>query len=203
MTEPEGGAVAPPAVETCAQCGRTLTADDRVAAGDRVFCRSCYASLRAQVEQAVTAMSTDINYLNAAVGAVLGGTVGALLWWGFTVVTHFSLGLVAIAIGVLTAMGAVKFAGGKRSTGLQGLSVVVALASYVVATYLVNMTFVNKALAEQGDSFRIAFPPQSLALAGRVLTARLGIMDAVFLAIVLWEAWKIPRPMALPPDATK
>ena len=198
MTETGASAAA---VETCAQCGRTLTADDRVAAGDRLFCRSCYATLRAQAEQVVTAMSTDINYLNATVGAVLGGTVGALLWWGFTVVTHFALGLVAIAIGVLTAMGAVKFAGGKRSSGLQGLSVVVSLVSYVVASYLVNMTFVNKALAERGDSFRVGFPPQSLELFGRVLTANLGIMDAVFLAIVVYEAWKIPRPIALPPNA--
>jgi hypothetical protein len=25
-----------------------------------------------------------------------------------------------------------------------------------------------------------------------------GIMDVVFLAIMVWEAWKFPRPIALP-----
>ena len=74
--------------ETCAQCGKVLSANDRVEAGDRVFCRSCYASLRAELEQAVHVMSTDINYVNASIGAILGGIAGATAWWGFTVLTH-------------------------------------------------------------------------------------------------------------------
>jgi len=195
------GVVATPAAETCAQCGKALTPEDRVAAGDKVFCRSCYASLRAELEQAVGEMSSGVNYVNAALGAVLGGAVGALLWWGFTVVTKISLGLVAIVIGYLTAFGAVKFAGGKRSAGLQALSVTVALASYLVASYLVNMTFANQALAKQGDAFRVAFPPQSFDLFLRVLSLGFGLMDLVFLAIVVYEAWRIPKPVALPPPA--
>jgi hypothetical protein len=187
--------------EVCAQCLKTLGPGDRVSAGGRLFCSSCYASLRAELERVVTALSSDINYTNAAVGAVLGGAAGALAWWGFTVVTRISLGLVAIAIGYLTGLGAVRFAGGKRSTGLQALSITVALASYVVATYLVNMTFANQALAKQRDSFRVAFPPQSFGLFVRVLSLGFGVMNMVFLAIVVYEAWKIPKPLALPPDA--
>lgn len=197
MTEPESAA----APEVCAQCGRTLSPDDRVATGDRVFCRSCYGALRAELEQAVTAMSSDVNYANAAVGAVLGGAVGALAWWGFTVLTKISFGLVAVAIGYLTGLGAVKFAGDRRSGGLQALSIVVALASYAVATYLVNMTFANRALAAQGEAFRVAFPPQSFDLFVKVLSLGFGLMDLVFLAIVVYEAWRIPKPLALPPDA--
>lgn len=204
MTEPDSRVadMSPPAAETCAQCGKKLSPDDRVAAGDRVFCRSCYGSLRAELEQAVTGMSADINYVNAAIGALLGGALGALLWWGFTVVTHISLGLVAIAIGFLAGHGAVRFAGEKRSGGLQAIAIGAALASYVLATYLVNMTFANQAFAKQGESFRVAFPPQSFDLFARVLSSGFGLMDVVFLAIVVYEAWKIPRPLALPPSAT-
>ena len=191
---------ASPAAEICAQCSKLLAPDDRVEAGDRVFCRSCYASLRFELEQAVAEMSSDINYANAAVGAVLGGAAGALVWWGFTALTRISFGLVAIAIGFLAGLGAVKFAGGKRSAGLQFLSVGVSVASFVVATYLVNMTFINRALAERGDTFRVGFPPADFALFTRVLTVDLGIMDAVFLAIVVWQAWKMPRPLVLPPS---
>lgn len=199
MTESHPDVAAP---ETCAQCGKTLTPEDRVASGDRVFCRSCYATLRAELEQAVSEMSSNINYVNATVGAVLGGTVGVLLWWGFTALTHIAFGLVAVAIGFLVALGAVRFAGGKRSGGLQALSIGVALVSFGCATYLVNMTFINKALAEQGDSFRVGFPPASADLFLKVLTADFGLMDFVFLAIVVYEAWKIPRPIALPPAST-
>ena len=203
MSEPHENVPAAPeaTAETCAQCGKVLTPDDRVASGDKVFCRSCYASLRAELAQAFTDMSSNINYVNATVGAVLGGAVGVLVWWGFTALTHISLGLIAIAIGFLVGMGAVRFAGGKRSGGLQALSIGVALVSFACANYLVNMTFINKMLAGQGDSFRVGFPPASPDLFFKVLTANFGFMDVVFLAIVVYEAWKIPRPIALPPDA--
>ena len=203
MSEPEGRDIAAPAAvaEVCAQCGITLSPEDRVVTGDRVFCSSCYGSLRAELEQAVISMSSDINYVNATIGAVLGGAVGALVWWGFTVVTSIAFGLIAVAIGFLTGFGAVKFAGDKRSGGLQAVSIAAALVSYAIATYLVNMTFANRALAADGEGFRLAFPPQSLDLFVRVVSFDFGLMDIAFLAFVVYEAWKIPRPVALPPNA--
>ena len=186
---------------TCAQCSKTLTLDDRVSSGDREFCRACHASLRAELEQAFAAQSSDVNYVNAAVGAVLGGVIGVLAWWGFTALTHWAVGLLAVAIGFLVGYGAVRFSGGKRSAGLQLLSISVALASYFCATYLVNMTFINKAFADEGNAFRIGFPPSSLDVLVRVVTAGFGVMDLVFLAIVVYEAWKIPKPFVLPPNA--
>jgi hypothetical protein len=184
--------------EVCAQCGKRLTPDDRVAAGGKLFCRSCYADLRAQLEQVVTQMSSDIPWVNATLGALLGGVAGILVWWGFTVVTKMSFGLIAVGIGFAVGWGTVRFAGGKRSSGLQALSVTVAALSYAVATYLVNMTFMNRALVEQGKAYRVAFPPQSLEIAGMVLASGFGVMDVVFLAIVIYEAWKLPRPIVLP-----
>src|SRR5438105_11563312 len=114
MSETPAAGIAAPA-ETCAQCARTLTPDDRVASGDRVFCRSCYESLRAQLEAAVANMSEDIPWLQASAGAVLGGLAGTLLWWGFTVLAHVAFGLAAVAIGFFTGWCTVKFSGGKRS----------------------------------------------------------------------------------------
>lgn len=201
MDEPQSSAsmTAAATSESCAQCGSSLASDDRVAAGDRLFCRSCHASLRAELEREVASMSTGIDYSRATIGALLGGVVGALAWWGFTVLTKIAFGLVAVVIGLLVAHGAMRFAGGKRSLGLQVLSVFVSLMSFVVATYLVNMTFVNRMFAERGDTFRLTFPPANLDVFARVLTADVGLMDAVFLAIVLYQAWQIPRPIALPP----
>ena len=190
------------AAATCARCVRTLTADDRVEADDRAFCRSCYETLRQQLEQAVGAMSTDINYPMAFVGAVLGGAAGVLLWWGFTVLTKISFGLIAVAIGFAVGWGTTRFAGGKRSRGLQVLSAAVALVSFFVATYLVNGTFINKALAERGDSRRAPMFTMDPTLFARVVTLGFGVMDFVFLAIVLWQAWKMPAPVKLPPGAT-
>ena len=200
MSESPGTVTASPP-ETCAQCSKTLAPDDRVASGGRLFCRSCYTSLRAELEQAVTALSSDINYVNAATGAVLGGAAGVLAWWGFTVLTHVAFGLIAVGIGVLVGLGAVRFSGGKRSVGLQALCIGVSVVSFFCATYLVNMTFINRAFAAKGDPFRLGFPPASVDQFLKVVTVDFGVMDFVFLAIVVYQAWKIPRPLRLPPAA--
>jgi len=141
-----------------------------------------------------------VNYVNGTIGALLGGAVGALIWWGFTVATKLGLGLVAIAIGFLTGQGAVRFAGGKRSAGLQAIAVAVAVVAYFVASYLVNMSFANAGFAQSGDPRRLAFPPASLDQFARVATLSFGLMDFVFLAIVVYEAWKIPRPIPIPAE---
>jgi len=181
----------------CARCEKRLTEGDRVTANDRVFCRSCYETLRFELQRAVAAMSENINYPMAALGAVLGGTAGALVWWGFTVLTKIGFGLLAVGIGFLVGHGAARFAGGKRSRGLQALSVAVGVLSFLVAAYLVNMTFINEILAARGAPGRVPFPPRSLIMFYRVLEANFGIMKLVFLAIVIYEAWIIPRPLKL------
>jgi hypothetical protein len=203
MSDPVVAEASDPAgAGACAQCSKELASYDSVSSGGRLFCQSCYASLRSELEATVAAMSADVNYPQAIIGALLGGIVGVLAWWGFTVLTKVAFGLVAVAIGFLVGFGTVRFAGGKRSAGLQAVSIVVAATSYVAATYLVNMTFINRALAEQGETFRVAFPPQSLDVLYRVVAADFGVMDLVFLAIIVYEAWKIPRPIALPPVAS-
>src|SRR3989442_8905525 len=106
-------------------------------------------------------MSQDINYPIAAIGAILGGVVGALAWWGLTVLTKIGFGLVAVVIGLLVGHGTLRFAGGKRSVGLQVMAVAVGALSFLVAVYLVNMTFINQALPPRGEAWRVGLPPSS------------------------------------------
>jgi hypothetical protein len=190
--------VGTPLETTCARCRATVSESDRVTADNRVFCRTCYEILKLELRRGVASMSEDVNYPMAALGAVLGGVVGVLAWWGFTVLTNIGFGLVAVVIGFLVGHGAARFAGGKRSAGLQAISVAVGVLSFVVAVYLVNMTFINAALVECGDPWRVTFPPASVDMFYRVVTINFGIMKLVFLAIVAYEAWIIPRPIKLP-----
>src|SRR2546429_607047 len=110
-----------------------------------------------------------------------------LAWWGFTVLTKLGFGLVAVAIGFLVGQGAARFAGGKRSVGLQVLAVVVGALSFLVAAYLVNMTFINEVLAQKGQAWRVPFPPASPGMFYQVLAVNFGVMKLVFLAIVVYE----------------
>ncbi len=186
------------APEVCAECGRHLAPEDRVAAGDKVFCSNCHSMLRQQLADAVRQMSEDINYPSAAFGAVLCGLAGVLAWWGVTVASKWSLGIIAVGVGWAVGWGTLRFAGGKRSQPLQMLAAGVATACWVLATYLVNMTFINQSLAKANEPFRVPFPPASLEMFGDVMKSGFGIMDVVFLAIMVWEAWKFPRPLVIP-----
>jgi hypothetical protein len=78
------------------------------------------------------------------------------------------------------------------------LAVVVGTVSFLVAVYLVNMTFINEVLAQRGDAMRVSFPPKGLAMFYHVIAANFGIMKLVFLGIIMYEAWFIPRPIKLP-----
>jgi len=184
----------------CARCQSALGESERVPAGDRVFCRTCSDIVRLQTRTSVAAVPDGINYPFAAVGAVLGGSVGALVWWGVTALTKIGFGLVAVVIGLLVGHGALHFAGGKRSVGLQVLAVVVGVLSFLVGVFLVNMTFINVALAQRGKAWRVTFPPASLNAFYHVIAANFGIMKLVFLGIIVYQAWFIPRPTK-PPSA--
>jgi hypothetical protein len=186
-----------PGATRCGRCQAALSESERVPAGDRVFCRTCYDILKVQVRTGVAAMSDGINYPMAAVGALLGGIAGALAWWGVTALTKIGFGLVAVVIGLLVGHGTLRFAGGKRSVGLQILAVAVGALSFLVAVYLVNMTFINDALARRGDAARVSFPPAGLTMFYRVIAANFGIMKLVFLGIIVYQAWFIPRPIKL------
>jgi hypothetical protein len=193
-----GDGTTPVVAPACARCGVTPGPEDRVDTSDRAFCRPCFVLLEAELQGALASMSRDVAYGRAAVGAVLGGAAGAAAWWAFTVFTKIAFGLVAVAIGVLVGKGTVTFAGGKRSRGLQMLSATVALVAFVVASYLVNMTFINQALEQQGQPWRLGFPPPSIAVFWWALSLNFGIMELVFAALTLYQAWVLPQPLAVP-----
>jgi hypothetical protein len=70
--------------------------------------------------------------------------------------------------------------------------------SFLAAVFLVNMTFINEALAQRGEALRVTFPPPSLTVFYQVIAANFGIVKLVFLGIIVYEAWFIPRPIKLP-----
>jgi hypothetical protein len=150
--------------------------------------------LSRQVGQAIAAQGVDINYPMALVGGLAGAALGAVVWWGFTVVTNIAFGLVAIVIGFGVGKGVHMLSGGKRHLNLQIMSVVISILGFAYASFLVNRTFFLKAFAEEGQAIEISlFPDPQLAYT--VISAGFNFMDLVFLAIVIWEAWKIPAPI--------
>src|SRR2546426_3463418 len=143
---------ATPTETRCARCRAALRESDRVTAEDRVFCRTCYDILKLELRRGVATMSEDINYPRAVLGAVLGGVVGVLAWWGFTVLTKIGFGLVAVGIGFLVGQGTARFAGGKRSVGLQaGFGAVGAVSFLVGGLPVTTAVLYTAALPRRGE----------------------------------------------------
>jgi len=181
----------------CAECGTAFREGaERIATDDGTFCRPCFDALRVQLERVVRAQSEDVPVPSALAGALAGGAVGAAVWWGFTVLTGVSFGLVAIVIGFAVGKGVLLGSGGKRSRGLQGISVAVAGVSFFYATYLVNRSFFHRALGEEGRELLLPLIPDPVLLV-EVLRVGFNAFDLIFLAIVLWEAWRAPAPFRM------
>jgi hypothetical protein len=182
----------------CAECGTVLhEGQDRETTEGGVFCRTCFEGLTAQLRQVLDAQGQDVDYARAAAGGLAGAALGVLAWWAFTVLTHIAFGLVAVVIGVAVGKGVVMASGSKRHRNLQVLSAAISAAGFLYATYLVNRTFIHKAYADKGESIVLPFlPAPELFL--QVVSAGFGVMDLVFLGIVLYEAWKIPAPVEIP-----
>jgi hypothetical protein len=192
-----GSADPGPAQEQCAECRAPFAAgQERVKTDDAQFCRPCFDRLTFELQQAVAAQGEDVNYAGATLGALLGAAVGIVAWWGFTVLTGIAFGLVAVVIGMAVSRGVILLSGGKRHRNLQVLSVVVSTAAFGYASYLVNRSFILKAMAEKGEEVVLPLvPPPELFF--RVVGVSSGVMDLVFLAIVVYEAWRIPAPIQL------
>ena len=129
----------------------------------------------------------------AVIGALAGAAAGVLAWWGITVWSNTAFGLVAILIGLAVGKGSVLLSGNRGARSLQILSVVVSGVAFFYATYLVNRTFLLQTLAEEGNAVVLSVLPNPITFI-EVVRLGFGGMDFLFLAIVLYEAWKLPAP---------
>lgn len=179
----------------CMQCEQMLTEDqDREMTDKGMLCRDCYDSLAVQVKELIRQQDQDINYPMAAIGAALGGIVGAAIWWGFTVITQYAFGLVAVVIAFTVAKGILFLTGGKRSQGLQILAVIVSVISYFYANYLVNRNWIIKEYPEMGESLGIM---PDVAMFVKISQLSFGVFTVIFLAIVVWKAWQLVAPVKI------
>ncbi len=181
---------------TCAQCEAPVPSGQEVRTENAVFCEPCFTQIKNLLETSLALQSQGINYLGAVGGGVIGGLLSALVWWGFVTLTNIQFGLVAVIIGWAVGKGVVILSGHKRALQLQLISVGLTIISYGMATYWVTRTFANRYYAEQGMNLSLPLiPPVDLYL--DVVTTGFELFDLIFLAIALWQAWKMPAPIKL------
>lgn len=148
------------------------------------------------IETVLAQQDQGINFPGAIAGGLLGGALGALIWWGVVVVTNFQIGLIAIVIGWAVGQGVHILSGRKRALSLQIISVAITAISYSIASYYVGRTFFQKYAAENNIDGGLPLIPD-LSLFFDVVTSGMEMFDLLFVAIALWQAWKMPAPLVI------
>ena len=130
--------------------------------------------------------------MSDVLGGVLAGVVAAILataiWYGVVAVTHFQVGIVAIAVGFIVGTGVVLGARRHTSIVLVAVSVILTLIALAVSEYLIVAHFVSQ---ELGFAVDLVQPPDVFF---GVISDSLGAdpLTLVFWAIALFQAFIIP-----------
>ncbi len=180
----------------CAQCQETISSGDEIQTENAVFCSTCYGQLKNALDDALVSQGQGINFMGAVAGGLAGSLLGALAWWGFVTATNIQFGLVAVLIGWGAGKGVVVFSGHRRAFSLQLISVALAAVGYALASYWVMRTLIqNYAEANNMIGNMPLFPDPALLI--DVVSSGFEMFDFIFLAIVLWQAWKMPAPVTM------
>ncbi len=181
---------------SCDQCQAAIPRGEEIRTENAVFCPGCFEEIKRVLQDSLADQSQNINYLGAVAGGLLGGLLAALVWWGFVTVTNIQFGLVAVIIGWAAGKGVMILSGYKRALSLQLIAVGLTVLSYGMATYWVSRTFIHQYFAENDMVGSLPlFPDPTLFL--DVVTSGFEFFDVIFLAIALWQAWKMPAPVVL------
>ena len=207
----EGQAGAPSA---CALCQTELTGSYYTVNG-RPACDRCRTGLLAHF----TGGSGCLRFSKAVVFGIVGGLVGAILYWGVARVSGYELSLIAIATGWLTGKG-VSLGNGHRGGLLYQLLAVALTWGAICASYVpfmdeeilagepivVEGTELEPGEAGEGleDSGFATLPTPvrwlieyPFALALPILSITESPMGFLILLIGLWTAWGTNKPVRL------
>jgi hypothetical protein len=171
----------------CTSCSTPLTS--YFDANGKPVCEGCKDALVAFWNRSHVG-----TFLPAVALGLCGAAAGAGLFYGIAALTGYSLGLVAIVVGLLVGLGVRRGSGGRGGWPYQALAIgltYVAVCSTYVPTIL-------KLLEERGltpDPVRVAW----VALKVPFLRGTEGIMGWVIIGIALYEAWKVNKlaPLAI------
>jgi hypothetical protein len=195
---------APGGGRTCAACQQAITAEYFEARG-QVLCPRCAGQLRGE--------GGRNSWLRAAgygAGAALLGTIG---WYAIIKIFNMQLGIIAVAVGLFVGKAVRKGSGGRGGWKYQALAMGLTYMS-ITASYVPDVIHgIAQHRSPAGQAEKAAQAPARpmsapvavvvflavvLALAfAAPLLGGVSAMGLVIIAIALYEAWKITRPVPI------
>jgi hypothetical protein len=169
----------------CTSCSTPLTSYFDV--NGRPMCEACKDSLIAFWNRSHVGTFPPAVFLG-----LCGAAVGAGLFYGIAALTGYSLGLVAIVVGLLVGLGVRRGSGGRGGRPYQAL----ALGLTYLAVCSTYVPMILKVFEERGLS-PVPVQVAWIALKLPFLRGTEGIMGLIIIGIALYEAWKVNRQLPL------
>jgi len=127
------------------------------------------------------------NFPLAIIAGLLAAVLGAVIWAGFTVVTKYQVGIIAIGVGLLVAF-SIRFAGKGLSVKFQILGALLSLLGCAAGNFLTICYYIAQ---NEGMGFFEVLTLINPAAIPELMTSTFSAMDVVFYGIAVYEGYRL------------
>jgi hypothetical protein len=138
-------------------------------------------------DEAIRALRAHQNFAAAIPAGLAAALVGAVLWAAFVYLTGIKLGLIALAIGAMVGL-AVRKVGHGLDPQFGVLGGVCAALGWALGTVLCDVAFIAK---DVDQPFFTVLANLGIARSASIAIGSADFMDIVFLAIAVYEGYKL------------
>jgi hypothetical protein len=138
-------------------------------------------------ERAIVDLRAKQNFALAIPAGIAAAVVGAVLWALFVYLTEFKLGLIVVVVGALVGY-AIRTTGHGIDKQFGILGAACAAFGWALGTVLCDIAFVAKSV---GRPFLDVLTNLGIGQSASLALRAADMMDLVFLAIAVWEGYKL------------
>jgi hypothetical protein len=198
----------------CNVCSKAICGDCRADVAGYAMCSACVSAAQAELggssstssstsgrgfgipgSSAVGAGSEGCRggqYLKAVLFSAVAAVLGAVIWDKIVLVTGYQLGIIAVVLGALVGIAVRVGAEGRPGAGLPWIGALMAgFSIFLGHAFLIHDVLKHE--AEYAAVFAVMSLPARLSMLLEVAVHNLDIMDWAFVAIGVYEGWKIPH----------
>ena len=144
---------------------------------------------------------SPLGFVGTASGVLIAAFAGALAWGQLAVLTSYELAWLAIGMGALTGLATRLLTSHEQSISVQMLAASAALIGVVAGKYYIYALFlkagITDAFGAQAAAEFSLFSSATFNFLKDDTGAVVGPLDAVWLGIAMFIAWRIPQSIAV------
>ena len=175
----------------CAACSRAIL-DAYFEVNGAVLCAACHAS----VEVLGRSEGGAGRFVRATLFGVMGGALGAGLWYAVAALFNLEIGLIAIAVGWLAGTGVSRGNEGRGGARYQLLAAFITYAA-IVTTYVPSIYVGIREGREEIGAGSAAAVAYAIAFAAPFLAGFQNILGILIICFAVFQAWSLNRKRAV------